>query len=533
MQLQRFYSSSLELDNTDSSWVCTVLMMFAIGTQFAHLASREGDGQQSMATSGTDDEIGRSFYHAACRLIPDAIADASITSIQAFLLLGVYTLPVDAATLSCTYLGIAIRIAVQSGMHRNLTKSLDARQVELRRRIFWTAVTLERYSDNTQSGLTIPNWTFTQARQLTTYELNRRICTFHGRPISLARSDIDAELPSEFAELNSPERMDTFPNVLAMIQLTDLLELARDRVTDLKRADKQAQPAVLRSIIELKQQLRQYWLSTAEVTYCRDLDPSKPLFRFNLHLALTYHLTYIFIGRSFIFNAGRRTTQAGHAVGSEVQWNRGMEELVQECIQSAVTIIDLCQVLHDEMGLARSSYTEFTSCCAALLALLAYRIFTRASTLQSSCSKGLLLLKTMTAGIFSGKAERLTIESLEAALQKLDQSGYSNSNPAVRSSENTKSAYLRFHDWAVSWGRGGDESGGTTRGNLLARGADNSQETTNRTPFNASVEESQLEQQPFDPVPALPSDELLWEHFALGEFDAVPGLGEWFQYGLH
>ncbi len=152
LRLREFYSSPLRLDSSHAPWVCTLLMMFAIGTQFAHLESHtdssndsgEASDQQHNSTGKNDHEVGLSFYHAACRLIPDVIADASIESVQAFLLLGVYALPVDAAGLSCTYFGIAIKIATQNGMHRNFTKSLDERQVELRRRIFWTAVTLER-----------------------------------------------------------------------------------------------------------------------------------------------------------------------------------------------------------------------------------------------------------------------------------------------------------------------------------------------------------------------------------------------------
>lgn len=125
-------------------------MMFAVGTQFAHLSSMPDEhgpaelstGQED--THSADDAVVLAFYHSAARLIPDVIAAASIDSVQAFLLLGVYALPIDAAGLSCTYLGIAIRIATQNGMHRRYHKNLEPRQVELRNRIWWTAFTLER-----------------------------------------------------------------------------------------------------------------------------------------------------------------------------------------------------------------------------------------------------------------------------------------------------------------------------------------------------------------------------------------------------
>lgn len=52
--------------------------------------------------------------------------------------------PVDAAGLSCTYLGIAIKIATQNGMHLKYDKHLEPREMEMRRRIWWTVYTLER-----------------------------------------------------------------------------------------------------------------------------------------------------------------------------------------------------------------------------------------------------------------------------------------------------------------------------------------------------------------------------------------------------
>ena len=128
-------------------------MVFAIGTQFAHLSSRGArndiQGTKLGALEGTpspDDDAALTFYNAAAPLFADVISLASIESVQAFLLLGVYTLPVDAPGLSFTYLGIAIKMAIQNGMHRKYSQGLNARMVELRNRIWWTTYTLEKYA---------------------------------------------------------------------------------------------------------------------------------------------------------------------------------------------------------------------------------------------------------------------------------------------------------------------------------------------------------------------------------------------------
>lgn len=155
--IHNFFSRTQAPSSRDASWVCTALMVFAIGTQFAHFSSQ--DAQAGVSNSkdvvpesspSPDDDVALTFYHAAVSLIPDVISLASIESVQAFLLLGVYSLPVDAAGLSFTYFGIAIKMAIQNGMHRKYSRGLDPRAIELRNRLWWTAYTLERYIQNTE-----------------------------------------------------------------------------------------------------------------------------------------------------------------------------------------------------------------------------------------------------------------------------------------------------------------------------------------------------------------------------------------------
>ena len=77
--------------------------------------------------------------------MPNVISLASIESVQAFLLLGVYTLLIDAAGLSITYLGIDVKMTIQNGIQRAYGEGMDARTIELRNWIWWTTYTLEKY----------------------------------------------------------------------------------------------------------------------------------------------------------------------------------------------------------------------------------------------------------------------------------------------------------------------------------------------------------------------------------------------------
>ena len=152
-KLDDFFSQSPNLRPCDSSWICTILMVFAVGTQFAHLSSQQSTRLVSKAdtfcnedSSASEDAAGLAFYRAGKTLIPDVITIASIESVQAFLLLGVYTLPIDPAGLSYNYIGLAVKIAISNGMHRRYHKGMDARTVEIRNRLWWTAQSLEMYS---------------------------------------------------------------------------------------------------------------------------------------------------------------------------------------------------------------------------------------------------------------------------------------------------------------------------------------------------------------------------------------------------
>lgn len=459
--LYRIYLDSTTIGSEDASWLCTLLMVFAIGSQFAHLSSKqvsENNVQTDSSSFGyfksPDDEAALTFYHAAITLIPDAITLASVDSVQAFVLLGVYTLPIDAAGMSFTYLGIAIKIAVQNGMHRAYRNSLDPRTAELRNRIWWTVYTLEKSQ--------LPP--FMSENLLTS---SRRVCVLHGRPVSISKSEVDTPLPSDLQTLRVQDRPDTLPNILAMIKLTSLLEDARDSMyveiwderysTDLvyrsplKNASRKSKALVIASISQVRRDLHDYWQSLPTSTNCRDLTPSEPLFRFNLHLALTYHLAHIYVGRNFIFTSSR--ADHGNSLGacSTLKWEELRTALVTSCMKSATEIIDLCQKLHTEVGLARASYTEFTSCRAALLTILAQRINERSSRLRKKTDQAMNLLRHMSLGFYAADAEKSQIEAIETAVRRLDDSSSDQNSKKSGKPGSTSLAYDQFRNWASLW----------------------------------------------------------------------------------
>lgn len=140
-----------DMSSLNTSTICIILMVFAIGTQHAYLDSsvteRPASIDDARPSPGafSEDALGISFYQQACKLLPDIITISSFESVQATLLIGLYTLPLDASGLSYVYLNLAVRLAIQNGMHRRShhNASVDATS-EQSNWVWWTAYTMEK-----------------------------------------------------------------------------------------------------------------------------------------------------------------------------------------------------------------------------------------------------------------------------------------------------------------------------------------------------------------------------------------------------
>ncbi|KAL4864615.1 hypothetical protein BDV12DRAFT_188785 [Aspergillus spectabilis] len=426
------YTSPESLSCNDAGAVCSILMVLAIGTQFAHMESAIPVNRVSSHPSDTDDhgfsedEVGLTFYQFASKLLPDIIATASIRSVQACLLIGTYLLPLDTSGLCYTYFGLALKMAIQNGMHRRYCgEGLPPHMIEIRNRVFWTAYTIEK-----------------------------RVSILHGRPVSLSDTDVDAALPVDFPGLMPHGQISNHTNMITLITLTLKLGEVANEISVLRTSRKNQQQDCLERLLNLRKHLVDWWNTLPEVTDCRDLNPAGPLFRSNVHLKLDYCLTRIFLGRPFLFSSMKGFSSATFQISplktpSGVSKNRST--LVTDCVEAALEIIDLCRLLRDETGLARASFTEFSSCRAALLVILAQSLTKRTERLREALQKGMALIKIMSMGVGSARSAVSVIEALERAISRLEE--YSASQGASHSNS-LESAYDRFKNWEMLWKTG-------------------------------------------------------------------------------
>ncbi|GMG02754.1 unnamed protein product [Aspergillus oryzae var. brunneus] len=145
-KLDLAYTNPNSITNSDVSTMCVIFGVLAFGTQHAYLESateRIGGRKSTQHGPFTGDTIGVMLYQQACLLLPDFITLSSLKSVQACLLLGIYTLPLDASGLAWIYLGIGVKLANQNGMHRKTCEdSFDLYIRETKNLVWWTLYTL-------------------------------------------------------------------------------------------------------------------------------------------------------------------------------------------------------------------------------------------------------------------------------------------------------------------------------------------------------------------------------------------------------
>ncbi|KAI5465698.1 fungal-specific transcription factor domain-containing protein [Mariannaea sp. PMI_226] len=425
-QLDLVYQNPGALSRREVGTVCIIWIVFAIGTQYAYLDSRpeRGHAKGGMDDSPfSEDTIGIMFYQQACKLVPDVITVASLESVQAILLIGIYTLPLDASGLSYIYLNLAVKLAIQNGMHRRYpAEGIDPFIRETRNRVWWTAYTTEK-----------------------------RVGIYHGRPTSISSKDVDAETPVDRPDI-MPSNPTNVAHMLATLRLNQALGNIANEISVLRTAQKHEITEGLNRVIEMKEELRQWWDSLPETAFRRETKLPNPIVsRADMHLKLEYCLLRMYAGRPFIFP---REAVKGNASTSSSPADSNNQRpttphklnprsiLVADCVEAALTVIDTCHLLQSTIGLARASYTEFSSCRAALLVIITQCLQKKTDRLRDALRTGMAMIKEMSAGGESAKSEASLIEVFERAISRLD----ATVEPSGRESD-----YSRFKKWELLW----------------------------------------------------------------------------------
>lgn len=425
-KLDLAYENSAAFSRRDVGSVCILFAILAIGTQFAYLESLV-DGAENPTEKGpdafTEDSVGILFYQQACRLLPDVITASSLESVQACLLLGIYTLPVDASGLAYIYLNLALKLAIQNGMHRKYPdESRDADVVETRNRVWWSVYTIEK-----------------------------RVGTFHGRPTSISSTDVDADFPVHRPDLWSSTSQTDTAHILATLELNQQLSKMSREIAILRSVPKHEVPEGLKRLAQLHRELKTWWDALPNDIFCKEFTSQSKISRKHMHLQLEYCLVRMYVGRVFIFpeavlrDGSSPSTSVNAPSSASLGKKSTRSTLLADCIEAALSVIDTCRCLRNTIGLARASYTEFSSCRAALLVITTQCLSQKTYMFRQALRDGLSMLKEMSTGSQSTQSEVSLIEAFEQAIANM------NTQEQTTSTTVPESQYAKFKRWEQLW----------------------------------------------------------------------------------
>jgi Fungal specific transcription factor domain len=141
------YTDPGEFYSKHAAVISIILIIFAIGTQYAYLDSTTHKAADNSDPGSLEEEL-VTMFNEEIRLLPEIIESSSLERVQAYLLFAAYSLPIDSSGLRYIYLSLTIRLAMQNGMHRKYTgNALHPSMIEIRNRVWWTAYTMERYTN--------------------------------------------------------------------------------------------------------------------------------------------------------------------------------------------------------------------------------------------------------------------------------------------------------------------------------------------------------------------------------------------------
>ncbi|RDW68537.1 hypothetical protein BP5796_09194 [Coleophoma crateriformis] len=348
----------------DVRFISIALLVFAVGSQFAQFKSSPSTSTlpttfiQSQQTSP-----GLNFYKHARRLFPDIVARYSLEAVQVSLLAAIFELPSSARDLAYFSLGMALRIAVANGFHRDMggvegrdgNGNEDGRkreQREIRCRLWWSVWSLER-----------------------------SISIKMGRPDSIREEDITAPLPTPLPALDSCQKNNNIHHQIAYANLTLILNRVVQQVssTFIRQS-----PQAIQSLEILKKELKSWRANLPPELQLHNLNPKAYGFRTVVHLHQNYHHAWIMMCRIPLLMLVRERLRESFNPSTTIPSARPLHldktlisQMATTCSKAARKMIRLFEILRDNDYLARFSFTDFHGCSIATIIILLHGILER------------------------------------------------------------------------------------------------------------------------------------------------------------
>lgn len=219
----------------------------------------------------------------------------------------------------------------------------------------------------------------------------------------------------------------------------------------------------LARLVDLQRDLERWWNNLPDDVACKETTSLTKISRGSWHLKLEYCLVRMFVGRVFILPQLRQgdgtasnqespgessttTTTTTSPSSSSLSRKRLRTILVANCVKAAMLVIETCRAIRNSVGLARASYTEFSSCRAALLVITTQCLQNKTYQFRQSLRDGLSMLKEMSSSSESAHSETSLIQAFERAIANF----YSAGTQHRPDQSDTESEYKKFQRWQQS-----------------------------------------------------------------------------------
>ncbi|KAF4539541.1 C6 transcription factor [Lasiodiplodia theobromae] len=158
--LRRMDETYTAQTHDDPVFLCRLFVVFALGELYSKKTAVAGNRRTVPGTA---------FFLQAMSLFQDLHEEADVDYIETLLIMSFYSHALNRKNTAYTYAGLALRLSLTLGLHRNITydKSISAVEIENRRRVWWTVYTFDRMCSSKL-----------------------------GHPVMIRDEDIDAPLPS-------------------------------------------------------------------------------------------------------------------------------------------------------------------------------------------------------------------------------------------------------------------------------------------------------------------------------------------------
>ena len=412
-RMQELYDPGRVLTSHDSPWICTMLTVLAIGSQFSSLAKTTEAASTDTFADGLDGDpegaVGSTLYEAASRLVPNIIALCSVESVQAFSVLAQYALCSNAVDVAHVYLNLALRMAFRSRINNTLLADQSSTESQLHRRLYQA----------------VQSW-------------EKRLCILHGLTYSLFH-DRSCTLPSNCGSLEKPNESKSIDEEDVMTSLTSWLDGIHSGLRLFLHSSGTPKMVNFARLIHVRKQYKQWWSnqSTSQT-------PILQLNRLHAHLHLCFYLNLVFLGRPFIL----KTVGRPHVAASSGAL-RAQAELANDAEYAAYGIIDICCMLDKSGRLARASYIERSSCHAAVLVMLAQSLAGRCILFREKLEQGVDLVSRMTAVLNPVHKEASDIVAIHTAIVRLQSNLQDGTDQQNEQLTKEHAAYEEFKRWAT------------------------------------------------------------------------------------